>query len=324
MSQDTPPARNSASGSRPLGVRLGAWRRQHRHGFVSSLGRLAARPWATALTVLVIGMALTLPLLFHVALDNARALAGDLREAREISVFLKPDLDARATAAFAAELTGRADVAQVDTRTPEQGLAEFRQLSGFAQALDVLAHNPLPSVLLVTPRADAGGDMPPLLAALRADARVDMVQYDATWRHRLGAILGFGERLMQALAVLLAAATLLVVGNTVRLDIQSRAGEIAVLQLIGASNGFVRRPFLYAGLWYGLLGGLLAIAAVVAVGFALRGPVGDLLASYGNRFALHGLDPWIALAVVAASALFGAIGAWIVATRHLRAGLPKA
>src|SRR5690606_37989503 len=129
----------------------------------------------------------------------------------------------------------------------------FRQLSGFAEALDVLDGNPLPHMLVVSPAAGSDLADPPLLGELKADPRVDMVQYDAAWRQRLSAILGFGKRIMQALTILLGVATLLVVGNTVRMDIQARAEEIAVVQLMGASDGFVRRPFLYAGIWYGLL-----------------------------------------------------------------------
>ncbi|MGH8171579.1 MAG: permease-like cell division protein FtsX, partial [Rhodanobacteraceae bacterium] len=246
-----------------LRARLHAWRDQHFYGFFSSLGRLAARPWATALTGLMLGFALALPLLFWLAFDNARDLSGGLREAREVTVFLKPALDAKAANDFASELRKRADVQEVVVRTPEQGLAEFRQLSGFGDALDVLTDNPLPNVLVVTPRSVPDGDNPPLVAQIRTDARADLVQYDATWRRRLTDILGFAERAVLVIAALLALATLLVIGNTVRMDIQARSEEIAVMQLIGASDAFVRRPFLYSGLWYGLFGGALALIIVI-------------------------------------------------------------
>ncbi|HET6546183.1 MAG TPA: permease-like cell division protein FtsX [Rhodanobacteraceae bacterium] len=302
---------------------LRAWRDQHLFSLFSSLGRLAARPWATGLTVLVLGFALALPLLFFLVFDNARGLSGGLREAREITVFLKPAIDTAAASLYAGELGRRGDVAGVVLRTPEQGLAEFRQLSGFSEALDALQTNPLPSVLVVTPTAVADIEHDPsIIGDLRSDPRVDLVQYDAVWRRRLGAILGFGERSVEVFAAILALATLLVIGNTVRLDIQGRAEEIAVMQLIGAGNGFVRRPFLYTGLWYGLLGGLLAVLAVGVVELALAAPLGRLLASYDHRFALHGLDPVIALALIGAGALLGWFGAFIVSTRHLMRGLP--
>ncbi len=317
----------SASGARrsrvSLRERLAAWRDQHFHGFFSSLGRLAARPWASGLTVFVLGFALALPLLFWLVYDNARDLSGGMREAREVTVFLKPALDATAASALASELRKREDVSDVTERTPAQGLAEFRQLSGFGEALDALQDNPLPSVLVVTPRAGGNVDEPPLLGALKADARVDLVQYDAVWRRKLSGILQFGERLIIVVAALLALATLLVIGNTVRMDIQARSAEISVMQTIGASNGFIRRPFLYAGFWYGLLGGLVAIFIVGIVEYALAAPIRALIDSYSQRFALHGIDVLVGLALVGASAAIGWFGAYAVTTRHLVAGRPR-
>ncbi len=315
------PAKPSPRARRPLGSRLAAWREQRRFGFATSLARLAARPLATALTVLVIGIALALPLLFHVVLDNARGLSSGMREAREITVFLKPAESADSARGFAEALRGRADVAGVVVRTPDEGLEEFRTLSGFADALDVLQHNPLPSVIVVTPAA-GGADEAALADAVAGDARTDMVQYDAAWRKRLGAILALGERAVAALMILLSLGTLLVIGNTVRTDIQSRAEEIAVMQLIGASDGFVRRPFVYTGLWYGALGGLLAVVVVYAMQLAVSGPADGLLASYGGRFTWHGLGIGTAASLVAISIVLGALGAWIAATRHLLAGRP--
>lgn len=319
-----PPANQSLPRERrSLRSRWNAWTRQHRQSFQASLQRLLIRPWSTALTVLVMGIALALPLLLFVLLDNARSLSGGLREAREFTIFLKTEQSIEAAQKFAAELGKRVDVISVDLRTSEQGLAEFRQLSGFSEALDVLDDNPLPNVLVLTPRLETRTSDPPLLAELRSDARVDMVQYDAEWRKRLSAILGFGQRAMLALAVLLGLATLLVVGNTVRMDIQARAEEIAVVQLMGASDGFVRRPFLYSGLCYGVLGGALAVVSVGIVELVVRAPLLELLTSYQNRFSLHGFGWFDAMMVVSASAVLGWLGAWIVSTRHLFAGRPQ-
>ena len=304
--------------------RLAAWRDQHLYGLFSSLGRLAARPLASAMTVLVLGFALALPLLFWLGFDNVRELSGDMRQAREVTVFARPDTAAAAVDALAAQLRQRQDVADVLIRTPQQGLAEFRQLSGFGIALDLLDDNPLPSVLVVTPRDLPDVDTPPLVADLKNDPRVDLVQYDAAWRRKLSSLLHFGERMLIVLAALLAAATLLVIGNTVRMDIQARSAEVSVMQLIGASNGFVRRPFLYSGLWYGLLGGVLALVVVGLAGVALNESLGHLLDSYGHRLALRGINPATALVVIAGGALLGWLGAFAVVTRHLVAGKPRA
>lgn len=307
----------------PVPARLAAWRDQHLYGLFSSLGRLSRRPVANALTVLVIGFALSLPLLFFLVYDNARTLAGGLEAAREVTVFLKPGAAASDADALAQTLRGRADVASVLVRTPEQGLAEFRAMSGFGEALEVLDGSPLPHVLVVAPRhAEALDEASALAAVIEADPMVDLVQYDAQWRRKLGGILDFGERAVLVMAVLLGLAALLAIGNTVRMDIQSRAGEISVMQLLGASNGFVRRPFLYAGLWYGLLGGLCALAIVLAVQLALGGPLGRLLDSYGNRYDVHGLQPVVVLLVIGGSMLLGWIGAWVATARHLAAGRP--
>lgn len=295
---------------------LRAWREQHLYSLFSSLGRLAARPWATVLTLLVMALALALPLLLYVVLANARQLHGDVRDAGAISVFLKPRLDAAAVEALAQRLRTRPDVAAVDVRTPEQGLAEFRNQTGFADALAVLRDNPLPAVLVVTPRTGAN-EARDLVREFGAIADVDLVQYDAAWRERLDAILGVATRAAQVLATLLALAVLLVIGNTVRLDILGRSSEIDVMQLLGASPGFVRRPFLYAGFWYGAASAVLALAIVAAVQWSLAAPLQQLVASYDHRFAVGGLDLGMVLATLGGGAALGWSGAFLATWRHL-------
>jgi cell division transport system permease protein len=312
-----PPARERS--------RSRAWREHHSRSFRASLQRLAERPGATALTLLVMSLALCLPFLLWLLLDNARALGGHLDDARGIGVFLKPELDAAAATSFADELRRRADVAEVAIKTPEQGLAEFRSQSGFADALKVLQSNPLPTVLIVTPKAAAAPShgAPAIVDDLAHDKRVDQVQYDALWRQRLDAILAFTARLAGVLAALLGAAALLVVGNTVRSDIAGRAEEISVMQLLGADRAFVRRPFLYTGLWYGALAGLVALILIAVVEIALSTPLATLTASYDQRFAIHGLSLIQALALLVASVALGWLGAWIATTRQLSFGRPQ-
>jgi cell division transport system permease protein len=314
-----PPPKSTVREARPPRLGLRAWREQHLYSFFSSLGRLAARPWATLLTVLVMALALALPLLLYLTLDNARQLHGDLRNAGAISLFLKPHLDGATVDALAQRVRKRDDVAAVVVKTPEQGLDEFRNQSGFSDALNVLRENPLPAVLLVTPATNASNAtaVAALVNAFRREHDVDLVQYDAAWRERLDAILGAATRAAQVLAALLALALLLVVGNTVRLDILGRAQEIEVMQLLGASSGFVRRPFLYAGLWYGTFSAALALIVTVVVELALAAPLQQLATSYDHRFAMHGLDWRAVLATGATGALLGWLGAWLAASRHL-------
>lgn len=301
-----------------------AWREQHLYGFFSSFGRLMARPWATALTLAVLSLALAVPLLFWLLVDNASTLGGRVDDAQAINVFLKPDVDTASAEKLAQHFRENSQVASVMVKTPEQGLQEFRERSGFADALTVLHDNPLPAVLIVKLK-DSTPDparTPALVSELRGDARVDLVQYDVQWRQRLSAILTLARRGAAVLAVLLALAGLLVVGNTVRLDIQGRSEEIAVMQLLGASDAFVRRPFLYAGFWYGALAGICSLIVIGIVEWILAPPLTRLVASYDHRFAVHGLSPTGMLAVLAISIALGWLGAGLTATRHIAYGRP--
>ncbi|QNH15433.1 ABC transporter permease [Xanthomonas sp. SS] len=310
-------ARNAAGGAAPS--RLGVWWDHHLHSIVYSLGRAMRKPWATLLTMAVMALALALPLGLSIALDNLKQFAGSVQQSRDINVFLKTDIDAAAANALAATLRGRADVAAVTLRTPEQGMAELRDSAGLGEALDALDDNPLPTLLIVTP---AAADDAQLAASLSALPQADLVQHDALWRKRLDGWLRFGERLVQVLSVLLGAGAALVVGNTVRLDIQSRREEIGVLQLLGASDGFIRRPFLYLGAWYGFGAGVLALGLIAASGLALGPPLAELADSYGSHFALHGLDALHSGFVLLGTLLLGWLGAWLVTGHFLRQTRP--
>jgi cell division transport system permease protein len=302
--------------------RLRVWFDQHLHGLAFSLGRALRKPWATLLTIAVMGVALALPLGLSIVMDNLRHFAGNVQQSREINLFLKADVDAAAAAKLADTLRGRGDVAAVELRTPEQAIAGFRENSGLGEALDALGENPLPTLLVVTPGDGDGAADARLVATLEALPQADLVQHDAVWRQRLDGWLGFGQRVVQVLSVLLGLGALLVVGNTVRLDIQSRREEIGVLQLLGASDGFIRRPFLYLGVWYGLGAGLLALGLIAAAGWALRGPLAALSASYGSQFALAGLDTAHSAMVLLGTVLLGWLGAGAVTGHFLRQTRP--
>ncbi|MEP6484586.1 MAG: permease-like cell division protein FtsX, partial [Rudaea sp.] len=278
----------------------------------------------TTLTLAVLSLALAFPLLFWLLLDNAKGFSGNIDDARSISVFLKPIVDASAAKLMAEKLRARSEIAQVVLKSPEQGLEEFRNQSGFADALKVLHYNPLPAVLVVSPRAAVADSDPSaaLVAELERDPVVDLVQYDAQWRQRLNAILRLAQRGAGVLAVLLALAALLVVGNTVRLDIQSRADEIAVMQMLGADNGFVRRPFLYIGFWYGAFAGVASLILIGIVEAVLAAPLAALTSSYDHRFDVHGMSIATMALVLLGSALLGWFGAWIAASRHIALGQP--
>ncbi|MFT3755212.1 MAG: permease-like cell division protein FtsX [Pseudoxanthomonas sp.] len=297
---------------------LGIWFDQHLHGLISSLGRAVRRPWATLLTVGVMAVAFALPLGLWLTLDNVRHFAGNVQQSRQIDVFLKQDIAAARAQMLAEQLRGRGDVATVELRTPQQGLDEFRQMEGLGEAIGVLDGNPLPYRLIVTPQQDEAA----LAQALQRLPEADLVRHDAVWRQRLDGWLRFGERLAWVLAALFGAGALLVVGNTVRLDIQSRREEIGVLQLLGASDGFIRRPFVYLGAWYGLAAGALALALIAAANAALRAPLATLARSYGSNFSLGGLDLPQVASVLGVATVIGWLGAWLVTGHFLRQTRP--
>ena len=300
-------------------ARLRSWLDLHFYSLVSSLGRMAQRPAATTMTIGVMAIALALPLALWLALANVQRFSGTVSASRQITVFLHQDTGMDRANALAAQLRARHDVATVVVRTPEEGLAEFRKMSDLAPSLDVLEGNPLPPVLLVDPNDDGAA----LAASLQAMPEAEIVQHDAVWRDRLSAWLAFGERIAWVLAVLLGAGALLVVGNTVRLDIQSRSDEIGVLQFLGATDGFVRRPFLYLGAIYGLAAGGLALGLLALAGIALQPSLARLVTSYGGGFALQGPGLVGVLALLGGALLLGWLGAWLATGHHLRRNRPS-
>ena len=302
--------------------RLGTWLDHHGFSIVASLGRLLRRPWATLLTIGVMALALALPLGLWVVLDNMARLGGEVHASRDIAIFLKPEVGVAKAQAIAGSLRARGDVATVVLVTPRQALQELRARPELAAAIDAMgadaAQAALPSVLRVSPR----GDEQLMAESLRTLPEAERVQHDAVWRERLDAWLRFGGRVVLVLAALFGLGALLVVGNTVRLDIQSRREEIGVLQLLGASDGFVRRPFLYLGAWYGLAAGALALGVLTAAWMALRQPLAELAAEYGSSFALRGLDPLPAACVLLAAGALGWLGAGLVTGHYLRQTRP--
>jgi cell division transport system permease protein len=315
-----PLARHTAA--RGVGARLRGLGERHVQTFVASLGRLARAPFGTALTIGVIGIALALPACLGLVVVNARSLAGGWQDALDLTLYLKPSLPNHDAEQLREHIAVRADVASARLVSAAQGLDEFRRWSGLGAALDALKDNPLPAAIVVQPRFGEPRDaatIERLADALRAQPGVDQVQLDTAWVRRFTAILDGLERAATLLAAALAVAVLLVVGNTIRLDIDTRRAEIEVTKLVGGSDGFVRRPFLYSGVWYGLGGGLLAVALLGSLVLGLTGPVAHIAGAYGSPFALRGPGAGAAFALVGGGALLGWLGAFVSATRHLRA-----
>lgn len=304
----------------------GTWLARHVQAALGAAGRLARAPLATLFTIGVIGLALALPLGLKLFVDNARAATGDFANAVDLSVYFKPGTPIEKVRQLARRAQARAGVASVKVIPADEALAEFRKYSGFGAALDAIRENPLPHVLGVRPRA--GADSTAGLAKLKdyfaSWPEVDLVQMDIEWVHRFNAILEVLRRALAVAAVVLAFGVLAVVGNTIRLEILNRRAEIEVMKLVGGSNAFVRRPFLYTGVLYGLLGALIAVAIVLAATALLAPAVSDLAAAYGSRFTLLGPGRDDTLRLLGGGAALGWFGAWIAAARHLRSIEPRA
>jgi cell division transport system permease protein len=266
-------------------------------------------------------VALALPLLLNVFLQNASTAGGNLTDAFDLSVYLDKKADAARAETLAKQIRLRGDVAQVRIISAEQALAEFRGASGFGKALDALQENPLPFTLVVTPTLDAGTPQGTeiLRAAIAAMPDVQIVQLDTDWIKRLHAILDLIRHAVILTGALLAVGVVLIVSNTIRLDILNRRAEIEVMKLVGASDGFTRRPFLYGGIWYGMGGGLLAIILVWLGTWFLDEPVAHLALLYGSGFRLEGLNSVSMLEVLGAAAALAWAGSWLAVWRHIRA-----
>jgi len=249
----------------PAGSPLHRWCVRHLSSVRSSLIRLLRKPASALLTISVVALALSLPLGLWLGLSNLERLPVDVEHSRAINLFLTPETSAERARALAQQLLARDDVITVEHNTPEQGLAELRA-QGMDEVNEILRENPLPHLLRVMPM----GDDAQLTSALEALPEVELMLHDAKWQRQVEGWLRVGNRLVWILGGLFGLGCVLVVGNTVRLDFQSRHEEMNVLQLIGASNDFIRRPFVYLGMWYGFLGGVAAIGILVAVGMGLR------------------------------------------------------
>jgi len=295
------------------------WLTRHAQAFLSTLGRLLRAPMATLLTVAVMGLALSLPLALALLAGNLRHAGEGLGDSLELSAWLHADVTEDRAGQLARAAQSRPGVGKVRLVTAKEGLAQFRAQSGFGEALDALPDNPLPNLIIVTPAADATApeQLDSLRRFLSAWPEVETVQSDGAWVQRYNALLTLARRLLGAVAALLAAGVVAVVGNTIRLEIDNRRAEIEVTKLVGGTNAFVRRPFLYAGVLYGVLAGLLALAAVALALAWLQPAVAALARSYGSDFRLEGLDLRLAGQVLAGGALLGWLGAWLAATRQI-------
>lgn len=294
------------------------WTQEHLRVLFFSLGKIARAPLAAGLTALVISIALALPASLYVAVRNLSTIGYSWQESLQISLFLKQTVSSERGAALAREIGNEAGVASTVYISREQSLAEFRALSGFGEALDLLKDNPLPAVVAVTPeRRQPKAEVQRLLERLSSLPEVDLAKLDQQWMERLYALLAIAERAVGIIALLLGLAVMVIIGNTIRLDIEARREEIEVMKLIGAPSSFVRRPFLYSGFWFGFGGGVLAWMLVAAGTSMLAAPTAELAGLYGSDFRLSGLGLRDGFSLILSGIVLGWTGAFLTVSRRI-------
>jgi len=295
-----------------------AWRAQHRVAMISSWRRVVARPGSTWLTWLVLAISLALPSSMLLTLDSVRQVTQGLGGAPQVSVLLHIEADSSAALALQRRVDAWPGVAEAALVDREQALAEFTENSGFKDLVDTLAYNPLPYTLLVKPAEGSDVTMVRQLSVqLEAEALAARVIVDAQWMERLEQLLRLGLRWIEGLGGAMILGAVLVVANTLRLSIDACREEIIVVRLIGGSDAFARRPFLYAGLWYGLGGGVVAAVLVWGFGLWLSGPLNALLLLYDRPAQLLWLNPQYLVALLFGAATMGWLTSWWVTKRFL-------
>jgi cell division transport system permease protein len=291
----------------------------HLRTFIGSLGFLWRHALSTIMTMAVIAIALALPSGMYVLINNLSQVSVGWDDSAQISLFLQPGVSEKQAETLANKLRLYNDIEKVTLIHKDRALEEFRKVSGFGDAIEALGDNPLPHVLTVQPVVDPQrpDKINHLLKELRRLKQVDMAQLDLQWVKRLYTMLEIAHRGIWLISLLLGIAVLLVVGNTIRLDIQNRREEIEVTKLIGATNAFIRRPFLYTGFWYGISGGILAwILTSLSIGL-IEDSVARLAVLYNSDFQLSGLSGNETLLLIILSSTLGLMGSWLAVGRHL-------
>lgn len=304
----------------PRKNQLSAYFGNHLRVALDSLGRLYQQPIATLMTAAVIAISLALPVGLYIGLNNIGKISNDWDGSSHISLFLHTHVSQDDAVKLKKRLEKHKDIKKVELIDKDKGLQQFKEISGFGDALQYLDENPLPHVLVVHPRilASQPDKTGHLVKHLGKNKLVELAQLDVQWVKRLYTFIEIANRSIWVISTMLAIAVLLIIGNTIRLDIQSRREEIEVSKLIGASDAFIRRPFLYTGLWYGAIGGVLAWFITLLSLTLMTEPIHKLALLYHSDFRLSGLGVDNTLLLILFSCLLGLIGSWIAVSRHLK------
>lgn len=292
----------------------------HIEAATNALKRLLRQPFATLLTLVVIGIAIALPAGLHLLVQNARLISGEWASAIDLSVYVTPGTSDNDIDELRQRIEQFEAVDGVVVISADEAIEDFKALSGFGRAIETLDDNPLPASLIVRPAGidDDPEKMTALAAQLGELPNVDLVQLDTEWVARLQSILDVIKRAVFVAASLLALAVLVIVGNTIRMEVQQRRDEIEITKLVGGTNSFIRRPFVYTGLWFGLFGGGVALALITLTVTVMSGPVQRVAGLYGSDYTLRGLENGQWAWLLGAAALLGIVGAFIAASRQIR------
>jgi len=319
-------ARGAVSAKSGLLDRYRAFIRHHRLTLRDSLHRALREPWQTLMTSTVIAIALSLPALLYLMVDNIRQLESNFQSFAQITVYVDKSANRKQLSRLGDRLAEMPEIAEVTYISPQQALEEFKLASGFGQALQYLEENPLPPVFLVEPKLaqnSAADQASKLVEALEKLASIEDVQIDMLWLQRLRTLTDLGQKIALALAGILGVGVLLIIGNTIRLAIHSRRDEIVIIKLVGGTDAYVRRPFLYAGLLLGLFGALIS-ALILSAGILWLGQSIDSLSQlYNSQYTLRGPGPSGLVVLIATGGFLGISGAWLAVGGHLKGIKPR-
>lgn len=296
---------------------------QHARQSIASLGELWRTPMASLITVIVLGLSLTLPATLHLIVKNAQQISQGAAKAAEINLFIRDSASPQQISSLLTILSADPQIAAVRHISKAQAMEEFQQASGFGAALNYLTENPLPDVLVVQPRYTEPAAARALMQQLSNERIVEFAKLDLEWLTRLEAIITLLQQAVIAIGLLLLSAVLFIVSNTIRLSIVSKREEIEIMKLVGATDAFIQRPFLYTGLWYGVLGGLLAFLVSEALLWWLRGAVSTITQLYQSDFQIMPMGLIEFLGIILLAVLLGVAGSYLSVRRHIRAIEPS-
>lgn len=305
--------------------RIRSWRSHHRLVASQSIRRLIATPVSSMMTILVLAVAITLPAALNIAISNVAQLTGQANDNVQMSLYLQNDISDKKARKITADVSRWDSVSGTRYISPQEAKASFNDMEGFAGIIDSLPKNPLPGVIVLTvsEHSLSSEKLINLKKKAMGIKEVASAKIDLEWLQKIHAILGLAQQVAAVLTILLSIGVMLVVGNTIKLSIDNRREEIIVTKLVGATNAFVRRPFLYMGLWFGIGGALIALALISLCKYALTSALESLSLAYGGEIVLSGLGFTNSLVLLVLAALLGWLGAWLAASQHIRALEPR-